>query len=162
MCEEAREQRIERVGIVHRDAGDFVPVLDQNGGVVVRVDDVVARIALARLGGDFGIEIVVGIFRLPIAERHAQRVEQGTVEVDTVLLRRGDGVFGHEQQIVCATPALEQILEGLAQHTFAPAAGDGAQPIEIGAIFVDECLADGPSPVGSRCDKRLWVRKKKG
>lgn len=123
---EADEQRVERVGIVHCDARDFVPVLDQDRGVIVGIDDVVARIAFPRLGGDLGVEIVIGVLGFPIAERHAQRVEQCAVEVDAVLLRRGDCMLGNEQQVVGAAPALEQILERLAQHAFAAAARDSA------------------------------------
>lgn len=145
MREKARDQRVERVGVVHRGARDFVPVLDKHGGVIVGIDDVVARVALSRLGRDLGVEVVVGVLRFPIAEGDAQRVEQRAVEVDAVLLRRGDGMFGHELEVVRASPALEQVLKRLAKHAFTAAARDSAQAIEIGAIFVDQLSAHAPS-----------------
>jgi hypothetical protein len=50
-------------------------------------------------------------------------------------------VFGNELEVVRLAPALEQILERLAQHTFALTAGHRTQPVQLAAIFVDQMLA---------------------
>ncbi|HEV2512453.1 MAG TPA: hypothetical protein VGV58_23010 [Bosea sp. (in: a-proteobacteria)] len=99
-----------------------MPVLDQHRRLGILEDDVVLRIALGQLLANFLVEIVGGVLRLPIAERHAQIVQDRAVGPDTVLLRRFEFVLADEVQMVLLGPGLEQILERLADDAF----GEGA------------------------------------
>ena len=68
-------------------------------------------------------------------------MEQCAVGIDAAALCRDDFMFGDEGQVGALAPAFEQILECFAQQAFTAAAGDLAQPIEFGAIFVDQLAA---------------------
>jgi hypothetical protein len=58
----------------------FFLVLDEHGGVVVAEDDVVLRVALLELLGDLFVEVVGGVLGLPVAQRHAQLVQQRAID----------------------------------------------------------------------------------
>jgi hypothetical protein len=90
---------------------------------------------------DFLVEIVVLVFRLPIAERHAQRIEQRAVGIDAGLLQRLVFVLGNEDQVARPAPVLEQRLERLADDALARRAGDAAQRLQFVEIVLDEKLA---------------------
>ena len=68
-----------------------------------------------------------------LGDQVAQGVEHRAVGIDAGAAR-GAG------EVVRPPPALEQILERLAQHAFTAAARYGAQPVELGAVFVDQLL----------------------
>ena len=72
----------------HRAAQHLLPVLDQNRRFRILEDDVVLRIALRQLLADFLVEIVGRVLGFPVAEGHAQIVEDRAVGADAVLLRR--------------------------------------------------------------------------
>ena len=68
-------------------------------------DDVVLRIAAPELVLDLLVEIVLLVLRLPIAERHAQLVQQRAVDEAAVAGSPVlDLVFGNEDQVVRARP----------------------------------------------------------
>ena len=91
-------------------------VLNQDRLSRVLEDDVVLWIATAELGRDLRVKIVLFVLRLPIAERHAQGMNQRAVDVAPVFGRGSDLVFGNEDKIVRARPALEQVFERFAHH----------------------------------------------
>lgn len=84
---------------------------------------------------------IVFVLCLPIAERHAQPVEQRPVGINPVALWRDNRVFGDELQVLAFAPAFQQILERFAHDTFAPTARYLAQAVKVGAIFVDQLAA---------------------
>ncbi|WP_337180241.1 hypothetical protein [Sphingopyxis granuli] len=122
MREKAREQ-VEQAVVValHVGAHHLGTVLPQHRGHIVGEDDIVARIALTELRIDLGRQIVVLVLRLPITEGDAQAVQQCAVDVDARHLPGQYVMLGDELQVVRTAPALEQILERLAQHAFAAA-----------------------------------------
>ena len=77
---------------------------------------------------DFGIEVVVAVLGLPVAEGHAQLVQQRAIDVALLLGERVQPELRHEDQVVQAAPALEQVLECLADDAFAQLAGDAPRP----------------------------------
>ena len=119
MREELRQETGQCIGVVHRRASDLDAVLNQHGEFGVLEDDVVGRVPLSSLRCDLEGEIVIGILGLPIAERHAQRVQQRAVDINAITSRGNDVVFRDEGQIEAPPPALEEVLERLAQHAFA-------------------------------------------
>jgi len=118
-------------------------VLVQHGLGAVLEHDVVLRVAAAEFGGDLGVEVVAVVLGFPVAEWHAQFVQQGAVYVAAVAGLGVEFVLGHEHEVVLAAPALEQVLERLAHHRFAAAAADFLEPVEVGEVLVDEDLAHG-------------------
>ena len=79
VAEEQLQQLLQLRRVVDPAAHHFLLVLDQHRFVRVLEDDVVLRIALAEFLFDLVVEVVVLVLRLPIAERHAQRVKQRAV-----------------------------------------------------------------------------------
>ena len=79
-------------------------------------DDVVLGVAALELFRDLFIEIIVAVLGFPVAERHAQFVQQGAIDVALVARQRIEFVFRDEDKIVLFAPGLEQILECLVQH----------------------------------------------
>ena len=100
-------------------------------------DDVVLRIALAKFLFDLLVEIVFLVLRLPIAERHAQRVKERAVRVDAGLLQGLVFVFRNENKIARPAPILEQRFERLAHHRLARRAGDAAQGLQFIQVVLD-------------------------
>ena len=145
VAEEQAEQLFQRGDVVHAAAHHLLPVLDQDRLGRVLEDDVVLRVAAAELVLDLGVEVVLLVLRLPVAEGHAQLVEQRAVDVAPVLGLGLDLVFGDEDEVVRAGPALQQILERLAHHRFAVRAGDLAQVLQLVEVLLDEDLAHAPS-----------------
>ena len=72
------------------------------------------RISTAQLGSDLGVEVVLFVLRFPISERHAERMQKGTVDVTSFLRQRRDLVFRNEDQIVSSPPSFQEIFEGFA------------------------------------------------
>jgi hypothetical protein len=68
--------------VVYLAAHEFRAVLDQGGGGRILKNNVIARIAFLEFFGDFFVEIVVFVFGFPIAERHAQGMEQRAIGID--------------------------------------------------------------------------------
>ena len=79
VAEKQIEQSLQALGVVDRATHDLMPVLDQNGCAAVLKNDVVLRIALAEFLLDLLVEVVLLVLGFPIAERHAQRVEQRAI-----------------------------------------------------------------------------------
>jgi len=104
-------------------------------------------VAALELGGDLGIEVVGFVLGLPVAEGHAQFVQQRAVDIAAIAGRGIEFVLGHEYHIVLAAPGLEQILEGLAQHRFTPAPAGLAQAVELGQVLADQRLAQACLPL---------------
>ncbi len=125
--EEQAEQFFQRGHVVHAAAKHFLPVLDQDRLGRVLENNVVLRVAAAELVFDLGVEVVLLVLRLPVAERHAQFVEQRAIHVAPVFRLGLDLVFRHEHEIMRARPAFQQVLEGFAHHRFAVRAGDLTQ-----------------------------------
>jgi hypothetical protein len=99
------------------------------------------RVAAAELGFDLGVEVVLLVLRLPVAEGHAQLIEQRAVDVAPVFRLGLDFVFRHEHQIVRTRPAFQQILERFPHHRFAMRARDLAQVLQLVEVLLDEDLA---------------------
>ena len=147
MREEACQQVQQAVVVrLHVGAHHLRAVLPQHCSRIVGEDDIVLWIALAEFRLDLGRKVVVLVLRFPIAERHAQAVEQRAVDIDARHLPGQDVVFGDELQVVRAAPAFQQVLERLAQHAFAPAARNRAQPVQFGPVFVDQLTAHTAPP----------------
>ena len=139
--EEPGEQREQRLDIVHRRFASPSAVLIEDGDTVIAEDDIVFRVALAEFGLDLAFEVVVFVLGFPIAKRDAKRVKQRSVGVDAVARLGDDLVLGDEHELVRLAPAAQQILERLAQHAFAAASGNCAQPVKFSPIFIDQLSA---------------------
>jgi hypothetical protein len=85
-AEEQLEQLLQLGGVGHVAAQHFFLVLDEHGGAVVAEDDVVLRVALLELLGDLFVEVVGGVLGLPVAQRHAQLVQQRAIDSDVGLV----------------------------------------------------------------------------
>ena len=99
-------------------------MLDQHGLGAVFEDDVVLRVAALELVADLVVEVVVRVLGLPVAEGHAQFVQQRAIDECLSLVALSMLVLGDETQVVLPAPALEQILERLAHDGFALTAAD--------------------------------------
>lgn len=97
-----------------------------------------AGAAAPRLELDFPVEIVVRVLRFPVAERQAQAVQQRAIDVAPLFGWRFDLVLRHESEVLRAAPALEQVLERLADDAFALAAADLAQARKIAQVVLDQ------------------------
>ncbi len=82
------------------------------------------------------------VLRFPVAEGHAQFVQQRAVDEARVL---GGGcracIFGEKTRSWLPAPALEQVAEGAAHHAFAVRAAHPLQPVELREVLVDQDLA---------------------
>ena len=85
VAEEQLEQLLQLRRVVDAAAHHLLLVLDQDRFVRVLEDDVVLRIALAEFLLDLLVEVVLLVLGFPIAERHAQRVQQRAVGIDAGL-----------------------------------------------------------------------------
>ena len=112
--------------------------LDQDRLRGVLENDVVLRVASAELVLDLGVEVVFLVLRLPIAERHAQRVEQRAIHIAAIFRGRGNFVLGHEYQVVLPRPTFEQVFESFAYYRFAVGAGDLTEILQIIEVLLDE------------------------
>jgi len=135
--EEEFEQFRQRNGVNHGAAHDLLPVLDEHHGGVVAEDDVVLRVTFFEFLGDLFVQIVGGVFGFPVAQWHAQLVQQGTVQT--------------EDQIVLTTPSLEQVFERLADDGLALATADLFDDVELLEVVVDQELAHGFPKLALRC-----------
>ncbi len=147
VAEEELEQLLQLRHVGDVAAHHLLAVLDQHGLAAVLEDDVVLRVATLELGGDLGVQVVGLVLGLPVAEGNAQLVQQCAVHVTPFLGGGVEFVLRHEDQVVLATPGLEQVLERLAQHRLAPAAAHLAQAVELGEVLADQGLAQGALPV---------------
>jgi len=116
------EQSSYRRYIVNRTALDLAFVLDEDGLRGILKDDVVLRVTASQLKADLSIEIILFVLRLPIAKRHAQRMQQRAVHVAPLLRRGGDFVLWNEDEIMRPCPTLEQIFERFTNHRLAMSA----------------------------------------
>ena len=82
IVEEAADEAVELVGTAHVHPHCHAVVLVEDGGLRVLEDDVVAGVAAVELALDLGFEVVIGVFRLPIAACHAERVLHRSVGPD--------------------------------------------------------------------------------
>ena len=73
--EEQLEQFGQGLRVGHVAAQDFGAVLPEHGNCVVAEDDVVLRITPFELLADFFVQVIVGVFGFPVAQRHAQLVQ---------------------------------------------------------------------------------------
>ena len=103
------------------------------------------RIAALELEFDLGFEVVLGVLRFPVAEGHAQLVEQRAIDVAPFFGFGFDFVLGDEHEIVLLRPALEQVLEGFANNALALCARDFLQRRELVEVLLDQELAHGLS-----------------
>jgi hypothetical protein len=142
-AEEQLEQLLQLGGVGHVAAQHLFLVLDEHGGAVVAEDDVVLRIALLELLGDLFVQVVGGVLGLPVAQRHAQLVQERAIDGDVGLGGGLERVFGQEDQIVLAAPGLEQVLERLAHDGLALAAAGPLDEVELLEVVVDQDLAHG-------------------
>jgi hypothetical protein len=140
-AEKQFDQLFERMRVGHVATHHLFAVLDQHGPGTVFEDDVVLRVAALELVFDLGVEDVFGILGLPVAEGHAQLMQQRAVDEARVFRRAVELVLGDEDQVVLLAPALEQVLERLAHHRFAVRAADLLQHVELGEVLVDQDLA---------------------
>ncbi len=147
VAEEQAQELLERHHVVDGTAHHLGPRLDQDCLGRILEDDVVLRVAAALLERDLGVEVVLLVLGLPVAERQAQRVEQGAVHVPALLGRRLDLVLGNEDQVVRPRPSLEEVLEGLAHHGLAMRARDPVQILELVQVLLDEELAHALQPL---------------
>jgi len=116
-------------------------MLDQHRLRAVLEDDVVLRIATLELERDLGVDVVLRILGFPVAEGHAQLVEQCAVDEARVVGGAVELVFGDEHEVVLLAPALEQVLEGFANDRFAVRSADLLQSVEFAEVLVDQDLA---------------------
>ena len=108
---------------------------------VVAEDDVVLRIALAQLLVDFLVQVVALVLGLPVAQRHAQFVQQRAVDGDVRLGGGLERVLGQEHQVLLLAPVLEQVLERFPDDGFAMAAAGLLDDVELAQVVVDQELA---------------------
>ena len=79
IVQEAADQAVQFARAGHVHAHGLGAVLEEDGGLRVLKEDVVAGVAAIELGLDFGVEIVVGVLGLPVAAGHAQGILDGAV-----------------------------------------------------------------------------------
>lgn len=108
-AKEKFEQPLQRCGVVDLAAQHLLAVLPEHKAGVVAEDDVVLRVAFSEFLGDLGVQIVVGVFRFPVAQRHAQLVQERTVERDVGLGGGFHRVFGKEYQALLAASDLDAL-----------------------------------------------------
>ncbi len=106
-AEEQFEQLGQRLGVGHVAAQYLVAVLPQDGGDIVAKDDVVLRVALLELLAYLFVEVVAFVLGFPVAERHAQFVQQCAIDGDVGLGGGFERVFGQEHQALLLAPSLE-------------------------------------------------------
>lgn len=107
VSEERFQQMEELARVFHADPSNLALVLNQNGGASVLVDDVVAGAANRRFLANLFVEVVVGVLGFPIAERHADRVDQGPVDISPVACGCDVFMFSKKNQVARFAPALE-------------------------------------------------------
>lgn len=139
------EKELEQFGqclrVGHVAAQYLLPVLPQHRQRVVAEDDVVLRVAILEFLADLGIQVVVGVLGFPIAQRHAQFMQQRAVNGDVGFGGGLERVFGQKHQPVLFAPGLEQVFECLAHDGLAAAAADLLDEIELLEVVVDQELA---------------------
>jgi hypothetical protein len=94
----------------------FLAALEQHGPARVLEDGVVERIALRYLGGDFLVEIVVGVLGLPEAAA-GEDIADGAVGKEIVLVD-ADFLLGDERAMVNFRGIAEQTLKGGLEGAF--------------------------------------------
>ena len=80
--DEARQQRIERGGIGKVGAQHLLAVLVQHRRVGILEEDVGGGVAIGKLGGDLGVQVVLLVLALPVAPILAQGVFERAVGDD--------------------------------------------------------------------------------
>lgn len=141
VAEEEREQLLEFIDIIDRALHHLLAVLYQHGAGGVLEDDVVLRITALELFNDLFIEIICAVLGFPVAERHAQFIEQRAIDVALIPGQGIESVFRDEDEIMLLAPAFEQVFERFAQHAFARGAGDLAEILQLIEVVLDECVA---------------------
>lgn len=115
--------------------------IDQDRFSCVLEDDVALRIAAAELESDLGVQIILLVLGLPVAEGDAQLVQECAIHVPAVLCGRDDLVLWDEDEVIRLAPGLEQVLEGLADHRLSSVAGELLEISEVVQVLVNENLA---------------------
>ncbi len=112
---------VEQVGklprIVQVGVEGLLAILEEDGSPGVLEDDVVERVAAGRFLADFGREVVVGVFGLPIAVGQIEFVAERAVGIDRPAAAF-DGLLGDERQAVRLGGFAEQLLEGGFEGSF--------------------------------------------
>ena len=117
-------------------------VLEEDGGLGVFEEDVVAGVAAVELGLDLGVEVVVSVLGLPVAAGHAQGVLHGAVGPYP-----GSGDAGaaagvqlvDQGQLLPVVPAVgvEAHGEGAADALLVIGAAEFEEALEVGAVAFD-------------------------
>ena len=109
---------------------------------VVAENDVVLRVAFPEFFHHLVVKVVVGVFRLPAAQRHAQFVQQRAIDRNVGFGGRFERVFGQKNQALLLAPGFEQVFESFARNGFAGAFTDALDDVELLEVVVDQQLAD--------------------
>ena len=148
VAEKQLQQLFQLRHVGHAATHHLLTALDQHGLRAVLEEDVVLRVAALELEGDLGVQVVGLVLGFPVAEGHAQHVQQGAVDIAAFAGLGVEFVLGHKLQVLLAAPGFEQVLERLAHHRFTQAAADFLDPVELGQVLVDQNLAHLALPVG--------------
>ena len=139
------KEEVEKLGeaalVPYRATEHQLAILDEDSLAGILEDDVVLRIAGPELLLDFLVEVVVLVLRLPIAERHAQRMDEGAIHANRLLPVRQNLVFRQKDQVLLPRVALQKILERLAHDALGRDPRNTAQTVQFGQIFADELAA---------------------
>ena len=135
IVEEVANQAMQLAGAGHVDPHRLFAVLDQHGGLRVLEDDVVARVAPVELLLDLLVKVVVRVFGLPVAARHAQAVLHGAVGLNAALRDQ----FGDQRQfvLVVAAVGIEAILERAPDAALAVRPAELLEPLQLLAVVLD-------------------------
>ena len=140
VVEEAADEAMEVPGAGHIDAHGLLAVLEENGGLGVLEDDVVAGVAAVELGLDFGVEVVVGVLGLPVAPVHAEGVFHRAVGADGGSGYRGAGgqlIDEGELFAMVAAVGVETDGEGAADALLVVGAAEPEEALEVGVVAFD-------------------------
>ena len=136
VVEEAADEAVEIAGAGHVGAHGLGAVLEEDGGLGVLEEDVVAGVAAVELGLDFGVEVVVGVLGLPVAAGHAEGVLDGAVGA-VPRPWSGAGVEFVDQGkllAVVAAVGVEADGEGAADALLVVGAAEVEEALEVGAV----------------------------
>ena len=142
-AKEQFQQLGQRLRVSHVAAQDLRAVLPEHGHGVVTENDVVLRVAFFEFLADLGVQVVVSVFGFPVAQRHAQFMQERAVHIDVGLGGGLERVLGQKDQVLLLAPVFEQVFERLTDDGFTLAAAHTPDDVELLEVVVDEELTHG-------------------
>ena len=135
VVEERPDEAVEFAGAAHVHAHRLAAVLEEDGGLRVLEDDVVARVAPVELALYLGVEVVVRVLRLPVAARQAERILHRAVRPNA----GGQREFRHEHHAlaVLAAVGVEAVRERGADALLVGGAAELDELLQVLVVALD-------------------------